>query len=346
MSLQKLPGFIDAHVHLREPGATHKEDFFTGSRAAIKGGFTFILDMPNNATPTISKERLNEKIKLVKEKAVCDIGFHFGTNGKNTKEFAAVAKSPHVFGLKLYCNHTTGEMLIEDLTLLENVFSAWKSDKPILVHAEGVQLAAAIALAHVYSKRIHVCHISQAIEVELVRLAKAKGQKVTAGVCPHHLYMTGDAREKMKGYAVMKPPLGTQADMDALWKGLKDGSIDIVETDHAPHTKQEKEKDPPAYGVPGLETAVGLMYKAVKDKRITRKDVVKFLYTNPKKIFKIPNQPKTYIELDPDKEYVVGKDGYESRCGWSPFDGWKLYGKVETVVIRGKKIIEHGNIVK
>ena len=345
MSIEKFSGFIDAHVHLREPGATHKEDFYTGSRAAVKGGFTFIIDMPNNATPTISAERLAEKIKLSNEKAVCDIGFHFGTNGKNTDQFAAAAASPHVYGLKLYCNHTTGEMLIEDLGLLEAVFSAWKSTKPILVHAEGVQLAAALELAHVYGQRIHVCHISQAIEVELVRHAKAKKQPVTAGVCPHHLYMTGADRETLKGYAVMKPPLGTQADMDVLWQGLRDGTIDIVETDHAPHTREEKEKDSPAFGVPGLETAVGLMYKAAKDGKIKKTDVVKLLFTNPKKIFNIPDQPDTYVEIDTDKEYVVGADGYESKCGWSPFNGWKLYGKVQTVVIRGKKVVKNGKVI-
>lgn len=345
MSLQQLPGFIDVHVHLREPGATHKEDFYTGSRAAVKGGFTFIIDMPNNPTPTITKERLEEKQMLSKSKALCDIGFHFGTNGKNTDQFALASADPDVYGLKLYCNHTTGEMLIDDLALLEQVFADWKSTKPILVHAEGVQLAAAIALAHLYGQRLHVCHISQAIEVELVRLAKAKGQPVTAGVCPHHLYMTGEARDRMKGYATMKPPLGTDADKTALWAGLNDGTIDIVETDHAPHTKEEKEKDPPAFGVPGLETAVGLMYKAEKDGVIKKGDTVKFLYTNPKQIFAIPDQPDTYIEIDPDAEYVIGADGYESKCGWSPFDGWKVNGRVETVVIRGKQIVSGGKVI-
>lgn len=345
MSLQKFPGFIDIHVHLREPGATHKEDFYTGSRAAVKGGVTFMVDMPNNPTPTISKERLEEKIKLSESKAVCDIGFHFGTNGKNIEEFAAAAADPHVYGLKLYCNHTTGEMLIDDLALLEKVFEGWKSTKPILVHAEGVQLAAAIALGHLYKKTIHVCHISQAIEVELVRKAKALGQPITAGVCPHHLYMTGEARDTLKGYATMKPPLGTKEDQSALWKGLQDGTIDIVETDHAPHTKEEKEKEPPAFGVPGLETMVGLMFKAAKDGKIKQDDVVKVLYTNPKKIFNIPDQKDTYVELDPDKEYKIGDDGYETKCGWSPFDGWTAYGKVQTVVINGKKRVENGKVI-
>ncbi len=345
MALKRFPGFIDAHVHLRDPGAIQKEDFNTGSRSAIKGGFTYILDMPNNPTPTITKERLDEKIALVQRKALCDVGFHFGTNGKNTEQFAAVMLSPRVFGLKLYCNHTTGDMLIEDLGLMEKVFSAWESEKPILVHAEGVQLAAVLALGNLYDRRIHVCHITQAIEVELVRLAKIKGQSVTAGVCPHHLFMTAEARETLKGYAIMKPPLGTKEDQEALWKGLIERTIDIVETDHAPHTKEEKEKDPPAFGVPGLETAVGLMFKAAKDGRIGEADVTRVLYTNPKAIFAVPDQPDTYIELDPQKEYVAGEEGYESKCGWSPFDGWTLYGKVETVVLRGKKLLDHGKII-
>ncbi|MEO8637956.1 MAG: dihydroorotase family protein [Candidatus Taylorbacteria bacterium] len=342
--LNKFPSFIDAHVHLREPGATHKEDFYTGSRAAIAGGFTYILDMPNNPTPTVSLERLQEKIALSK-KALCEVGFHYGTNGKNMDTFESIKNNPRVFGLKLYCNHTTGEMLIEDKKILNAVFKAWNSPKPILLHAEGNELAIAIELGRMNNKKIHVCHISQSYEVEMVRQAKKKGQMITAGVTPHHLFMTEKDREKMKGYATMKPPLGSIKDREVLWKGLIEGTIDIVETDHAPHTKEEKEKDPPAYGVPGLETAVGLLFKAVKEKRIKVGDVVKWLYENPKNIFKIPQGADTYIELDPEKPYRIGESGYETKCGWSPFDGWEAYGKVESVVIEGRKIMENHKIL-
>jgi len=345
MSLTRIPGLIDAHVHLREPGATHKEDFYTGSRAAIAGGFTFILDMPNNVIPILTKELLEEKIILAKQKALCGVGFYFGTNGKNTEEFAKVFDMPEVFGLKLYCNHTTGEMLVEDKTLLEKVFAEWKSEKPILVHAEGEQLAMVLALAEKYKKRIHVCHISQASEVDMVRQAKIKKVRATAGVSPHYLYLTKEAVLKMKGYAMMKPPLGTQSDQEALWAGLNDGTIDIVETDHAPHTREEKEKDPPAFGVPGLETALGLLCKAVKDGKIKKDDVIKFLYTNPKKIFNIPDQSETYVELDFDLAYTVGEFGYETKCAWSPFAGMILYGKPQTVVLEEKKILEKGKFV-
>lgn len=336
--LKKYPGFIDVHVHLREPGATHKEDFHTGSRAAIKGGFTFIIDMPNNPTPTISLERLKEK-KELSRKAVCDIGFHYGTNGHNTDTFARAMKDKRVFGLKLYCNHTTGEMLLEDIHLLEKVFHLWGSDKPILVHAEGTELAAAIGLAQIYGRRLHVCHISQAVEVELVRHAKNKKMQITAGVCPHHLWMTDHDRELKGPFAIMKPPLGTQADQDALWEGLSDKTIDIIETDHAPHTIAEKKSETPPFGVPGLETAVGLVLKGIKEKRVEKRTLKELLYTLPKKIFGVPDQKETFVELDPEATWIVGEGGYESKCGWSPFEGWELPGKIKRVVFKGREII-------
>ncbi len=315
----RWPGLIDIHVHLREPGAIHKEDFLTGSQAARAGGFSFIIDMPNNPLPTLTMARLKEKIKLSR-KAVCGIGFHFGTNGRNLKEFGAAAKHQRVFGLKLYCNHTTGEMLIEDINLLTNVFAAWPKGKPILVHAEGVHLAAVIGLAALYQQRLHVCHISQAVEVELIRQAKKKGLKITSGVTPHHLFLK-------PGAATMKPPLGSFNDQRGLWSGLKDGTINLVESDHAPHTKEEKAKQPPAFGVPGLETTLGLMLLGVKQKRCTLNQVKKWLYGNPKKIFNIPDQ-KTKIEFVPDKQWIVKESELKTKCGWSPFNNWQLYGKI------------------
>jgi dihydroorotase-like cyclic amidohydrolase len=336
---QTLPGLIDVHVHLREPGATHKEDFATGSAAAVAGGFTYILDMPNNPTPTVSIERLEEKIALADQKAVCDIGFHFGTNGQNTDTFAVAAVNPRVFGLKLYCNHTTGEMLLEDIVLLEQVFRSWESEKPILVHAEGTELAAAIGLAHIFGRRLHVCHITQKVEVELVRRAKQQGQAITAGVCPHHLWMTGEARERLGSFAIMKPPLGTEQDMAALWEGIADGTIDIVETDHAPHTRQEKAGDPAPYGVPGLETALSLTYLGLIEHGLSTDMLVQLLHDRPKKIFALPDQPDTHIEVDFDATWVVGEAGYASKCGWSPFEGKELPGVVQRVVWHGMDVL-------
>lgn len=344
MSLGKFPGFIDVHVHLREPGATQKEDFYTGSRAAIKGGFTYILDMPNNPIPTFSQEALQEKINL-SQKAMCDVGFHYGTNGKNIASFPTISINSQVFGLKLYCNHTTGDYLIENPVLIDEVFKSWESNKPILVHAEGEKLALAIDMAKKYKRRLHVCHISLVEEVKMVRQAKNKKLTISAGVCPHHLFMTDKDRETKGSYALMKPPLGTIQDQEALWEGLLDGTIDLVETDHAPHTKEEKQGEKPMFGVPGLETALGLLFKAVHDRKISQEDVIKFLYENPKRIFGIPDQLDTYIEADSEEPYIVGEDGYESKCGWSSYDGWELFGKVQTVVFKGKKVLENGTVL-
>lgn len=342
MAAKIFPGLIDVHVHLREPGATHKEDFATGSAAAVRGGFTYILDMPNNPTPTVTLEKLAEKIALADEKAVCDIGFHFGTNGKNLDQFAAAAQNSRVFGLKLYCNHTTGEMLLEDINLLEGVFRSWESEKPLLVHAEGTELAAALGLAHIYGRRLHVCHISQAVEVELVRRAKARGQAVTAGVCPHHLFLTEADRapEKLGSLAMMKPPLGTQADQDALWQGIADRTIDVVETDHAPHTLEEKKGEVPPFGVPGLETAFSLTYKGLKEHELSQDLLLTLLHDRPQEIFQIPDQSQTEIEVDLDATWVVGAEGYASKCGWSPFEGWELPGVIRSTTWQGKKVYQ------
>ncbi len=344
MALTRYPGFIDVHVHLREPGATHKEDFRTGSRAAIAGGFTQVLDMPNTpGYPTVTPARLEEKITLAQEKAICDIGFHYGTNGHNLEGFAQAAANPHAFGLKIYCNHTVGELLLQDLALLEGIFTAWPGPKPILVHAEGTELAAAIALGRLYDQRLHVCHITQAIEVELVRRAKASGQQVTAGVCPHHLYFTASDVARLKGYGVMKPPLGTLEDRDALWEGLRDGTIDVVETDHAPHTKEEKEADASAFGVTGLETAVGLVCRGIKEGKLSEDMLVKLLHERPRRIFNLPTQPNTYVELDPDEPYQI-KGPYQTKAGWSSFEGMEAYGRPQTVVCRGRTLVQHGEL--
>jgi carbamoyl-phosphate synthase/aspartate carbamoyltransferase/dihydroorotase len=345
MTLKKFPGFIDVHVHLREPGATQKEDFTTGTRAAITGGFTFVIDMPNNPIPTFSLEALEEKIKLADKKAVCDVGFHFGTNGKNLNDFKSAFSHPRVFGLKVYCNHTTGDFLIDDPKVLEQIFAAWESTKPIMVHAEEEKVEECINLSKKYGRRLHICHISQKEEVEMVRKAKKAKLKVTAGVTPHHLFLTASDIKTLGNFALVKPPLYPKRNQDALWKGLIDGTIDLVESDHAPHTKQEKLAEKPAFGLPNLETTLGLLFKAVHDKKITEKDIIRLLYDNPKRIFNIPEQKNTYIELDPEKSYRVGENGYQTKCGWSPFDKWRLYGKTENVILRGKKIMNRGKIL-
>ena len=157
-NLLKLPGFVDVHVHLREPGGTQKEDFQTGTRAAIAGGYTQILDMPNNIPPTITPQELNKKIRLASNRIYCDLGFNFGATIESTKYFAKVSK--RTFGLKVYMNQTTGTLLIDKLKDRELIFKSWKSPLPIMVHAEGDTVEVAIKLAKKYNKNLHVCHIA------------------------------------------------------------------------------------------------------------------------------------------------------------------------------------------
>lgn len=342
---KKYPGFIDIHVHLRDPGDTHREDFLTGSRAAAKGGMTVVADMPNNQQPITTLERLDEKISLAKAKSIVDVYFHYGTNGENTDTFIEATARPEVLGLKLYCNHTTGEMLIEDSNKLEKVFREWESEKPILVHAEGKQLETVIGLASSYDRRLHVCHISLEEEVELVREAKSSGQKITAGVCPHHLFLINDDEKDLGSLAMMKPPLGTKQDLESLWEGLIDGTIDLVESDHAPHTLDEKESDKPPFGVPGLETMFSLVLKGIRERGLSEDLLELWFYRNPKEIFDIPEQENTYVMVDLDETWVVGEYGYETKCDWSPFEGLELPGVISLVVIHGLTVVEDGQVV-
>ncbi|MCX8008764.1 MAG: amidohydrolase family protein [Patescibacteria group bacterium] len=342
--MQPLPGLIDIHVHLREPGATHKEDFYTASRAAIKGGFTYLLDMPNNPIPTFSLEALEEKVRL-SQNALCDIGFHYGTNGLNLDTFPEAWEHSRVFGLKIYCNETTGKYIVSDEHVLDEIFSAWNSQKPILVHAEGTMLPKVLAFAKKYHRRLHACHVSTRQDIDMLRSEKACGTMVTCGVCPHHLFLTQKDKNRLGNFSYVKPPLGTNDDQDALWEGLHDGTIDIVESDHAPHTIEEKMGAEPVYGMPGLETTLGLLSKAVQEGKLPKDAIKKLLYETPKSIFAIPDQPDTYIEYDLDEPFIVGEHGYETKCQWSPFDGWTLYGAVHSVVFRGKIVYQEGRFV-
>ncbi|MBI2593041.1 amidohydrolase family protein [Candidatus Daviesbacteria bacterium] len=292
--LIKLPGLIDTHVHLREPGATQKEDFETGTKAAIAGGYTLVLDMPNNPDPTISETAINEKITLAKNRIYSDLGFHLGVGshlkgGKlNVDEFQDL--KDRVFGLKVYMNHTTGPLLIEDNGELDLIFSNWPKDKILMVHAETETLAKAITLAKKHGNRLHVCHIARKIELELIIQAKSEGLPVTCEVAMHHLYFTHADEERLGHFAMMRPPLASQEDQDFLWANIN--SIDTIASDHAPHTREEKEGKKVVNGVPGLETTLPLLLQAVNDERITLQRVTEMTSDSPRKIFNIPEQTK------------------------------------------------------
>jgi len=217
---QKIPALVDPHVHLREPGATQKEDFETGTMAAIAGGYGIVLDMPNNPEPTVFPEALQRKIELAGNRIYCDVGFHFGATAQGVEYFEVV--KDQVFGLKVYMNHTTGPLLIEDMRELRKIFSKSPREKPILVHAEGDTLKKAISLARQYEVGLHACHVSTERGIEAIRKAKEEGLRVTCEVTPHHLYFTEDDATALGPFGIMRPPLGSEIDRRALWKNLKE----------------------------------------------------------------------------------------------------------------------------
>lgn len=340
----KLPGLIDIHVHLRDPGQTYKEDFFTGTSAALAGGFTTILDMPNNKIPITSIKELKEKQKIAGEKIVCDVGFYFGSLGENLKDFKTVQNQ--VFGLKIYLNQTTGNYIVDE-KVFKRICEVWPKKIPILLHAEADVIEQMIEIAGQASQRIHICHISSKKEFQTIINAKKKSYKVTCGVTPHNLFLTVTDEKKLGSFGMMKPSLKTKKDVDFIWKNLK--YIDVIESDHAPHTIEEKNHPPaggkPLFGVPGLETTLPLLLTAVSEKKLTLDRLIELCFDNPKKIFKIPTDKNTWIEIDEKEEYIIDNKNLKTKCGWSPFHGWKVRGKVKRVFIRGKKVFEDGKLL-
>lgn len=342
--LLKIPGMIDVHVHLRDPGATHKEDFYTGTCAALAGGVTTILDMPNNPIPIVSQKSLKEKMSVAKDKAVCDYGFYFGAGQANFEEHLKVGKE--VCGLKVYLDSTHGPLLVKDLATLMKHFKYWSFGKPICVHAEDLSVAEVLGLVAIYQKPVHFCHISQASEIFLIQAAKEKKLPVTCEVTPHHLFLTENDEASLGPYAKMRPPLRTKQDQEALWKAVNNGVVDVIASDHAPHTVGEKGSVNPPFGVPGLETTLPLLLTAVSQGRLTLERLIELVSINPARIFGLKTDlQNTYLEVDLEKEWVINNTALATKCGWSPFDGWKVRGKVRKVYLRGMKVFEDGEVL-
>lgn len=333
----RLPGLIDIHVHLRDPGQTDKEDFTTGTSASLAGGFTTVVDMPNNTQPITTIERLEEKRAIASKKAVSTIGFHYGSMGDNLDSFEEAAK--HVIGLKLYLNTTTGGYLL-DVKHLREIYAAWPATSVVLLHVEEDVIDIAIESLQGLNRPVHVCHMPSKAILEKIIAAKRAGLPVTCGVCPHHLFLTNNDLDRLGVYGDMLPSLKTKADQDYLWEHLDD--IDIFESDHAPHTDSEKQAG--AHGIPGLETTLPLLLTAEKEGRITREQIIDKCFTAPARIFNIPTDDDTYIEVDLN-EYIIENDELFTKCGWSPFAGQTVNGKVKRVYIRGELVFENGKVL-
>jgi carbamoyl-phosphate synthase/aspartate carbamoyltransferase/dihydroorotase len=338
----KIPGMIDPHTHLRGLEWSHKADFYSETVAAIAGGYVAVFDMPNTPPETISRQALDTKLSAIDTQAVCDYGVYAGASqADNTAEYAAMVDD--TCGLKIFNNSTTGNLLIDNQPMRDKHYAAWSKKRLIAVHAEEDTVKDILALVRKHRHPTHFVHISSAREIAYLRQAKADGLPVTLGVCPHHLFMTEADVETMHGYAMMKPPLKTQADVDALWQAINDGLVDIIESDHAPHTRAEKETDKPAYGVPGLETTLPLMLTAAHEDRVSRDRVIQMVSENVRRIWGLDCPPDTYALVDLDAAYTITNDNLHTRCGWSPFAGMQVRGKVIETWIRGTKVYDGEN---
>jgi len=338
----QLPGLTDPHVHLREPGATHKEDWESGTAAALAGGFTTVLAMPNTQPPITDEASLRIALDTAQTKARCDYAQFLGAGPENTANAAALA--PFTAGLKMYLDQTFGSLRLDDMELWMTHFASWPTDAPIVAHAEGRTLAAVILMAALFDRPVHLAHVSLREEILLIRKAKERGLKVTCEVAPHHLFLTeADLPQIGAGRGEVRPRLASAADRDALWQNLE--VIDCFATDHAPHTLAEKDGANPPPGFPGLETALPLLLTAVHEGRMEIDDLILRMSINPRRIFNLPEQPETWIEVDAQAEWEICAREMRTRCAWTPFEGWKVRGRVRRVMLRGQEACLDGEVL-
>ena len=350
-----MPGVIDVHTHMREPGITAKEDFATGSRACAKAGVTTFYDMPNTIPTTTTLEALRDKKRLASEKSIVNYGFHFGgSRNNNIDEIKKVLEAKEANTVKIFMNVTTGEMLIEDEDILKSVF---KNSKLVLVHAENEMIDKAVEYNKNYGNGLYVCHIPSKEELKKVLEAKKNPElntekhPVYAEVTPHHLFLNEEIREstdRNKMLLRMKPELRTKKDNEFLWEALNNGEVDTIGTDHAPHLISEK-LEKITFGMPGVETSLALMLNAYNEGKVKLEMIQKLMSENPAKIMKISKRGKLeegyyadVIAVDLDKEWTVGVDDtIESKCGWTPYENWKLKGKNVLTIVNGKVVYQN-----
>lgn len=374
--LTLLPGVIDPQVHFREPGLEHKEDLFTASCACAKGGVTSFLEMPNTRPLTTTQAALDDKLRRASEKCLVNYGFFIGATAEILPDLLNANPTP---GIKVFMGSMHGDLLMDDAANLEAVFA--KGDRLIAVHAEdqarinqrrqefaGVTDIAvhsqiqdnqaallatqlAVKLSKKYQRRLHILHLSTGEEAEFLR--DEKPSWVTAEVTPQHLLLNTSAYETIGSFAQMNPPLREPRDNEILWQALRDGVIDFIATDHAPHTLAEKAQTYPntPSGMPGVETSLPLMLTQAVEGRCTVAQVANWMSTAVAKAYKIPNKGKITLGFDADLVLVdlekyrpVVREEMASKCGWSPFEGWNLTGWPVVTIVGGKVVFENGKL--
>ena len=338
-----MPGIVDPHTHMRDPGLSHKEDFTTGSMACARGGVTTFIDMPNTVPAVTTEKLLDDKKEFLKNKSYVDYGFNFGgSRNDNSSEIKKVVDK--VAATKIFLNVSTGDMLVTDDTIIENIF---RSSKKVAVHAEEEMVKKAIDLCRKCGKPLYLCHLSTAQDVEYLRAAKKEGLEVYGEVTPHHLFLNTDdvnASERNQMLLRTKPELKDKSDNEALWAALKDGTIDTVGTDHAPHLIEEKLKKL-TFGMPSVENSLEMMLNGVREGKISLERLIEVMCTNPAKIMGIKNKGKLEVGYDGDLVIVdlndntyIKEDKRITKANWTPYEGFRRGGRVLTTILRGKKI--------
>jgi len=377
-----LPGAIDTQVHFREPGFPAKEDLESGTRAAILGGVTTVLEMPNTNPTTTTPEALQDKIDRAQGRVWCDIGFFFGASTDNLTRLADYEALPGTPGVKLFMGSSTGSLLVAEDDDIRTLFQNGRrrvaihaedearnramkaqyadqtvtaSDHPLIRDAESAVLATqrVLRLSHETGRPVHILHISTEDEPPLIADAKRSGIPVTCEVTPQHLWFCADDYARLGAHLQMNPPIRSAAHRDGLWTALAAGIFDVFGSDHAPHTLAEKAQPYPASpsGMPGVQTLLPVLLTFVAQGRLALTDLVRMLCTRPAELYGIVGKGRIAVGqdadlaiVDPHTSYVFDRSMVASRCGWSPYEGETLTGRVVHTVLRGHLAVRDGEL--
>lgn len=373
--LHLLPGVVDDQVHFREPGLTHKEDLRTASRACAKGGVTTYLEMPNTSPPATTQAGVDEKLALAAEKSLVNYGFYIGATPDNVGDLATATNTP---GIKIFIGSSTGTLLVDDQEALERIFA--ETTLPITAHCEDegtvranadrlagtnnvadhsrirdhraalIATTRALDLAFRHRHRFHVLHVSTGAETEL--LANHRNL-ITAEACPHHLLFNIDDYPRLGTLIQANPSIKTAADSQQLWQALLAGKIQVIATDHAPHTLAEKQQPYPQSpsGVPCIENSLALMLDQVNRGRCTLEQVVHWMCDAPARVWDMIGKGRIAVGYDADLVLVdmalsreVSNESQLTKCGWSPWHGQKLSGWPVRTWVHGHEVYREGKL--
>jgi dihydroorotase len=371
--LHVLPGVIDSQVHMREPGNEHKEDLETGGRAAVLGGVTSVFEMPNTAPPTTTPDAILDKVARGHHRMQCDFAFYGGATVENTGLLAEIERTRGCCGIKVFMGSSTGTLLVSTDEDVARVLKAinrraafHSEDEDRLIARKGEALPGKpethpvwrdvetavrcttrlLHLAREAGKRIHVLHITTADEIPLLAAHK---DIATAETTPQHLTLAApDCYERLGTYAQMNPPIRTGEHRAGIWAGVAGGVIDVIGSDHAPHTREEKDKPYPnsPSGFPGVQTLVPIMLDHVNTGRLTLQRFVDLTSAGPQRIFGISRKGRVALGYDADftivdmkASRIITNDWIASRAGWTPFDGMKVSAWPIGTIIRGRQVM-------